>query len=383
MIHLDNTAYLDREIRQHCSHFVDQVRTLAPVDRVAVVLYDRGLSSSRIAFEWRAEEGSLLNPKAFSTPAESPEKKVLNLPLYGGEGRIGAVLLHSQAGMSLGRQETQMVYRVSEDLAMRLENAELSQRLQTREQELAALEEIAKIITSAPAIDLVYERFALELQGLVEFGWMNINFIDVKGNRLVNQYLFGEGRPDRYSGAVRPLKGTFAEKVLASGQTVISQLSADSDSPVERELVEYGVKTSITLPLVSKGQIIAVLGVRSYLADAYGPREQEILERLANQIAPAVAAAQLAEQQQAQQAGVSTGEGGSGQSGSRHADLAHTLRSPLTSIKGYTTSLLRTDVSWPEELEREFLETIDREADRLNQAVSDLMDTSLDRDLPG
>ena len=96
-----------------------------------------------------------------------------------------------------------------------------------------------------------------------------------------------------------------------------------------------------------------------------------------------MAAAQLAEQQQAQQAGVSTGEGRSGQSTSRHADLAHTLRSPLTSIKGYTTSLLRTDVAWSEELEREFLETIDREADRLNQAVSDLLDTSLDRDLPG
>ena len=52
----------------------------------------------------------------------------------------------------------------------------------------------------------------------------------------------------------------------------------------------------------------------------------------------------------------------------------------MTSIKGYTSSLLRRDVDWPEELEREFLETIDREADRLNQAVSDLLETTLDRD---
>ena len=81
--------------------------------------------------------------------------------------------------------------------------------------------------------------------------------------------------------------------------------------------------------------------------------------------------------------GVATGDGGAGQSTSRRTDLAHTLRSPLTSIKGYTSSLLRTDVAWSEELEREFLETIEREADRLNEAVSDLLDTSLDRDLPG
>ena len=85
----------------------------------------------------------------------------------------------------------------------------------------------------------------------------------------------------------------------------------------------------------------------------------------------------------ARQGRVASGNEGSSQSTSRRADLAHTLRSPLTSIKGYTSSLLRTDVSWSEELEREFLETIDREADRLNQAVNDLLDTSPDEDLAG
>ncbi|MCH7620508.1 MAG: GAF domain-containing protein, partial [Chloroflexi bacterium] len=305
------------------------------------------------------------------------------VPIFSQERIIGIMCLRSQRVAAYGRREQSLLERLAERIAPALDNAMLAQRLQAREEELAALEEIARIITSASSIDQVYERFAIGLQRLVEFDWMNINFIDVAGSSLVNKYLFGEGRPDRYAGAVRPLKGTFAEKVLASGKTVINQLSADSDSPVERELLEYGIKTSITLPLVSKGQIIAVLGVRSHLADAYGPREQEILERLANQIAPAVAGAQLAEQQKARQAGVSTGEGGSGQSTSRQADLAHTLRGPLTSIKGYTSSLLRTDVAWSAELEREFLETIDREADRLNQAVSDLLDKSLDRDLPG
>ncbi len=87
---LENTAYLDREIDQHCSQFVDQVRLLTPLDRVAVVLYDQNLSSSRVAFDWRAEEAPLLAPEAVATAAGCPKKRVLNLPLYGGEGRIGA-----------------------------------------------------------------------------------------------------------------------------------------------------------------------------------------------------------------------------------------------------------------------------------------------------
>lgn len=56
------------------------------------------------------------------------------------------------------------------------------------------------------------------------------------------------------------------------------------------------------------------------------------------------------------------------------ADLAHALRTPLSSIKGYSSSLLQPDISWPGEVLQEFLETIDREAGRLNRVIDDLLD---------
>ena len=57
------------------------------------------------------------------------------------------------------------------------------------------------------------------------------------------------------------------------------------------------------------------------------------------------------------------------------ADLAHALRTPLSSIKGYSSSLLQTDISWAPEGHKEFLETIDREADQLNRVIDDFMTT--------
>ncbi len=54
-------------------------------------------------------------------------------------------------------------------------------------------------------------------------------------------------------------------------------------------------------------------------------------------------------------------------------DVAHALRTPLSSIKGYSSTLLQADVTWPPELHQEFLETIDREADQLNSAINDLL----------
>lgn len=56
--------------------------------------------------------------------------------------------------------------------------------------------------------------------------------------------------------------------------------------------------------------------------------------------------------------------------------VSHELRTPLHHIKGFTTSLLRTDVNWDMDTQKEFLEGIDREADRLTMLVSNLLDLS-------
>jgi two-component system sensor histidine kinase KdpD len=56
--------------------------------------------------------------------------------------------------------------------------------------------------------------------------------------------------------------------------------------------------------------------------------------------------------------------------------VSHDLRTPLASIKASATSLLQQDVDWSPEAVREFLVTIDEEADRLNTLVGNLLDMS-------
>ena len=52
------------------------------------------------------------------------------------------------------------------------------------------------------------------------------------------------------------------------------------------------------------------------------------------------------------------------------------LRTPLASIKASATSLLQSDVAWTSDQRREFAQTIDTEADRLNRVVTNLLDMS-------
>jgi K+-sensing histidine kinase KdpD len=54
-------------------------------------------------------------------------------------------------------------------------------------------------------------------------------------------------------------------------------------------------------------------------------------------------------------------------------DLAHKLLTPLTTIKGYVSSLLQSDAADSPELQQEFLRAIDRAADQLNEAIRRLL----------
>jgi K+-sensing histidine kinase KdpD len=58
------------------------------------------------------------------------------------------------------------------------------------------------------------------------------------------------------------------------------------------------------------------------------------------------------------------------------ATITHELRSPLGYIKGYTTTLLRSDTTWDAKTQQEFLKIIDTETDHLHELIDNLLDSA-------
>lgn len=58
------------------------------------------------------------------------------------------------------------------------------------------------------------------------------------------------------------------------------------------------------------------------------------------------------------------------------SSVSHDLRTPLSTMKAATSSLLTKGMQWDEESRRSFLLSIDRELDRLNRLVGNLLDLS-------
>ncbi len=58
------------------------------------------------------------------------------------------------------------------------------------------------------------------------------------------------------------------------------------------------------------------------------------------------------------------------------ATISHELHSPLGFIKGYTTSLLRSDTTWDTATQQEFLAIIDEESDHLLTLIDHMLDSA-------
>ncbi|MBM3152492.1 MAG: HAMP domain-containing histidine kinase [Chloroflexi bacterium] len=58
------------------------------------------------------------------------------------------------------------------------------------------------------------------------------------------------------------------------------------------------------------------------------------------------------------------------------ATISHEINTPLGFIKGYTTSLLRSDTTWDPETQQEFLTIIDEETDHLMSLIEHILDSA-------
>jgi signal transduction histidine kinase len=127
-----------------------------------------------------------------------------------------------------------------------------------------------------------------------------------------------------------------------------------------------GGKTILLVPIRRNVQTMGVLLLESELANAFSSAQMEFLERLASHAAVAIGSAQLySEVRNADQA-----------KSEFISFVAHELKTPMTSIRGYTDLLAQGAVGPVTQPQANFLSTIRLNADRMSALVSDLNDIS-------
>ena len=156
---------------------------------------------------------------------------------------------------------------------------------------------------------------------------------------------------------------------------VITGISSDPRlSPLVRDfLLEGQIQTLVIFPLVASGDWLGCLLVYYKQEHQFDHIELRHLKVLVDQATISLYNLQLLEieaesRQEAERANEIKTE--------FLAMITHELRTPLTSIIGFTTTLLADDVAWEPAEQRDFTQTIQREANRLQELIDHLLDLS-------
>jgi signal transduction histidine kinase len=123
---------------------------------------------------------------------------------------------------------------------------------------------------------------------------------------------------------------------------------------------------AIALPLQARGRILGAVSFLHASDRRYGVADLQSAKEVAHRMAMALDNARLYEETQR---AVRVRD-------EFLASASHDLRTPLSHIKGFTSTLLQTEVEWDESSRREFLVEIVRATDRLDKLIGDLLDIS-------
>ncbi len=157
-----------------------------------------------------------------------------------------------------------------------------------------------------------------------------------------------------------------ANAIIQKGETILQE---PVDEPTDDRLNRPYL---LGVPLQVTGNLLGTLVFIRFGSPAFQPEEVVLAEFIGQQIGLLLERynleAQLktveAQNQQArlQESFIST--------------ITHELRSPLGFIKGYTTTLLRSDMAWDHTTQQEFLNIIDQETDHLEELIENLLDSA-------
>lgn len=172
-------------------------------------------------------------------------------------------------------------------------------------------------------------------------------------------------------------RGRSAEADVAWGEIIGNQVIESRQSilqepqdPIETDRLRR--PHTLGVPLISQTETLGAIIFIRFGSPQFTPDQIAFAEYLADQLAVVAARENLKRENrrlefqyrtfQVQEDFIST--------------LSHELRTPLGFIKGYTTTLLRTDANWDEQTKQEFLTIIDQETDRLQDLLSNLLDSA-------
>lgn len=303
---------------------------------------------------------------------------LLVVPMVIKDRTIGVIEVINKAdGSPFTLADQELLATFTSQAAVAIENARLytltDQALADRVEELSVMQRIDRELNASLEINRAL-RITLDWamrQSKAEAGLVGI--IASEGVQLMASQGYGD-ELSRYQapngGSYLPLELPALQTAVETGQPVCTQSvpsisGTASDEPVpEFSGLLAGSESQIAIPIEREQEVIGLLLLESTRPDACPEDVLAFLSRLSDHAAIAIANARLYSEVQAANLAKSKFV----------SFVAHELKNPMSSIKGYTELIAGGMAGQVNEMQASFLSTIRGNVDRMNTIVSDLND---------
>ncbi len=289
-------------------------------------------------------------------------RALLAVPLLVKDRVIGVVeVINRRDGLPFGNDDQNLLTAFAGQAAVALENARLytltDKELTARVEELSVMQRIDRELNASLEMDRAI-RITLDWamrQSQAEAGL--IGMLEAGSLRIMAQQGYGDHLAS-YANAPLPLDLPILIRAFESGQPQRATLD-----PAQGGSLLPEARDQISVPIRREAQVIGLLMLESTVL---AQEDISFLTRLSDHAAIAIANAQLYNEVQAANAAKSEFV----------SFVAHELKNPMTSIKGYSELLAGGKVGAVNEMQSNFLATIRSNVERMSTLVSDLNDNS-------
>lgn len=336
-----------------------------------VPLADQTTLAARVARTGESEIVSHVPTAGLSNPFLNVLLKaqcLLAVPIARGDAVLGVlVCVDSRRPDAYGAQELAKAELLASQVAVAVDNANQRDQQRRRLEEVTALYRFAQSAHTAISAPQIAQQLLPILKDRVRYTYVSVWLRDPAVGTL--RLASGDS-----PGGV-PLAGARPSELASCAFSTGRPVHAGLGWAVGEEAYvppRSGIRSQLAVPMVLKDRVVGVVDLESKQANAYSLNDERLLVSIANHAALAVDNLHLVEEARK----VQTFKELDRMKSDLLSTVSHELRTPLGSIKGYASMLLLHDSKLGGAERREYIETIDSEADRLRELIENLLDLS-------
>ena len=210
----------------------------------------------------------------------------IGTPLLSKGKVVGALALGKKKKLAFTQDDLELLFSIGNVIGIAVENAKLYKEVKDKAEHISTMYGIARAIKSSLEIGEIFDAMVLGMRNILHFDRTCVCLIV---NDMVEVFALAEDVeiPELGRGTRIPREKSSTGFVLDRKAGLIRSVEG---TPFYEDAILFkkGIRTTIQVPLVSKGEMIGVFSLESRRHDAYIKSELDLAQAIADQIATSI-----------------------------------------------------------------------------------------------